>query len=135
MRIPLLLLLLALTLPGNELSWISDYDTAKKRAADESKIILLMFTQEGCPACRYMEENTFRDPNTIDYIHYHFIPVQIDIYEDTIPDGFRPLGTPTFYFTDASGKKVARKIFGGAKAEDFLKHLQSVRESYLKNRN
>ena len=126
---------LSLHLAGSDIPWTKDFETAKQAAATEKKIVLLMFTQSGCPTCTYMEKNTFTDTAVIDYIRFHFVPVKLDIYSDTIPEGFRPLGTPTFYFTDGSGKKIARKIFGGAKAADFLRHLQNVRNDYLKNKN
>lgn len=125
----ILLLLFSLALAAQDIPWIKSYDEAKTIAQNEGKTIMIMFSQAGCPTCDYMKDVAFKDEALADYIRFYFVPVEIDIYEQEVPDGFRFRGTPTFYFTDHTGKKVARKIAGGAKAETFLKELRHIRKN------
>ncbi len=134
MRLFIVFFTLLATLFAQEIPWLNNYEAAKTQAAAEKKIIMVMFSQPACPTCIYMKENTFKDETVIDYLRFHFVSVELDIYKDKIP-GFRPIGTPTFFFLDAKGKKIARPIFGGAKPKDFLEHLQTVRNDYLKQQN
>lgn len=122
----LLLLLFAASLFSEEIKWVKTFDEAKKFSEHNGKIVMLMLTQEGCPTCEYMKDNAFKNEALSYYINANFLPVEIDIYEDEVPDGFRARGTPTFYFTNHKGKKVARKIAGGAKAEVFLDELKKI---------
>ena len=128
----ILLLLFALSLVAENLPWAKSYDEAKKISSETGKTVMIMFSQAGCPTCEYMKDVAFENEELADYIRFYFVPVEIDIYEQEVPDGFRFRGTPTFYFTDHNGKKVARKIAGGAKADVFLKELQQIRSTLKK---
>ncbi len=128
----ILLTFITVSLWAEGITWVKSYDDAKKIAAAEGKTIMIMFSQAGCPTCEYMKDVAFQNETLADYIRFYFVPVEIDIYEQEVPDGFRFRGTPTFYFTDHNGKKVARKIAGGAKAETFLKELQQIRKNLKK---
>lgn len=132
MKKSILLLLFSLSLFAQDIPWVKSYDEAKTIAAESGKTVMVMFSQAGCPTCEYMKDVAFADETLADYIRFYFVPVEIDIYEQEVPEGFRFRGTPTFYFTDHTGKKVARKIAGGAKAETFLKELQRIRSSLKK---
>jgi len=132
MKKVILLLTLSLSLFAQGIAWVKSYDEAKKIAAETGKTVMIMFSQAGCPTCEYMKDVAFEDETLADYIRFYFVPVEIDIYEQEVPDGFRFRGTPTFYFTDHNGKKVARKIAGGAKADVFLKELQQIRSTLKK---
>ena len=128
----IILLTFSALLFAQELPWAKSYDEAKKVAADTGKPVMVMFSQAGCPTCEYMKDVAFKDETLAEYIRFYFVPVEIDIYEQEVPEGFRFRGTPTFFFTDHTGKKIARKIAGGAKADVFLKELQDIRSGLKK---
>lgn len=128
-RLMLLLLLSLSTLFAEEIQWVKGFEKAKNISQQNGKIVMMMLSQAGCPTCDYMKYNAFKNDALSYYINANFIPVEIDIYEEEVPDGFRARGTPTFYFVNHTGRQVARKIIGGAKPEVFLEELQKIRKN------
>ncbi|WP_201352740.1 thioredoxin family protein [Hydrogenimonas urashimensis] len=111
-----------------DFEWAKSYENAKQIAAKENKLVFVMFSQETCRMCNYMKEKVFEDEDLANFIALHFVPVDIDINKEKIPEGFRVMGTPTFYIVKPDGEHVGRAIIGGAKAKPFMHRL----ESYLK---
>ncbi len=124
------MMLLVATLLYAELDWV-DYDTARSSAEKEGKIIMVMLSQEGCDACWYMEEVVFEDDNVAAEIAMDFIPVYFDIKADDIPEKFTYIGTPTFYFLTAEGKKIER-LNGAVNVKDFTTLMRDVKASVKK---
>ena len=103
------------------------YDDAMEIAKKEkTKIVIIMFEHEGCPACAYMENVVFKDKNIQKIINKNFIAVDVDVYNDFVPDGMSYIGTPTFYFLTYD-KKVLMKIQGAYNIKDFLSILEKVK--------
>ena len=113
-----------LVLNANELIFLNFYD-AKKEAIKVNKPILLMFTQENCPTCEYMENVAFNDALLSHYMQQNFLLVKLDINKDTIPSYLNVYGTPTFYVLNPQGEKQGRPIVGGGTPEAFLKRLKT----------
>ncbi len=130
-KIALLMMAAAFTLLAADFEWAKSYDSARKEAAQENKLVFVMFSQENCRMCNYMKDNVFEDETLANFITLHFVPVDIDINEETVPEGFKVRGTPTFYIVKPNGEHVGRAIVGGAKAPAFLKKL----EEYVRTRN
>jgi len=64
-----------------ELNWIEDYQAGVEQAKKENKP-LLMFFYENRYFGRFtkpMFENTFTDPETVEFIHDNFIPILVDV--------------------------------------------------------
>jgi len=110
-----------------ELKWASSYDAALAQAAKEKKKVMVMLSREECPACEYMEEIVFEEKAVANEIHSNFIPVHLDIHKDFIPEGLGYIGTPTFHFLDAKGKKIGRHD-GGANIPSFLGILGKMKK-------
>lgn len=102
-----------------ELKWASSYDAALNQAKKEKKNVMVMLSKEGCPACEYMSDVVFEEKVVVSEIEKSYIPVHIDIHKNPIPDGLGFIGTPTFHFLDASGKKLGRHD-GGANVPTFM---------------
>lgn len=102
-----------------ELKWAPSYDAALVQAAKEKKTVMVMLSREECPACEYMEDIVFEERAVANEIHKNFVPVHLDIHKDFIPEGLGYIGTPTFHFLNASGKKIGRHD-GGANIPTFL---------------
>ncbi len=106
-KIALSLLLIA-SCAFAEIKWAPSYDAALAQAKKEKKNVMVMLSKEDCPACEYMENTVFEEKVVVDAIEKGFIPVHIDIHNDFIPEGLGYIGTPTFHFLDAKGKKIGR---------------------------
>ena len=132
MRGLILIALMVLWAAAAELDWVYDFDTAKEQAAKENKLIMVMISQEGCPACDYMESVVFTSGPAVEIIQLMYVPLFVDIDEGPMPKGLRPFGTPTFYFLDANGKKIARQLVGGMKEPEFINHIRKVKEEYTR---
>lgn len=91
-----------------ELKWAASYDAALVQAKKEKKNVMVMLSKEDCPACEYMENTVFEEKAVVDTIEKGFVPVHIDIHNDFVPEGLGYIGTPTFHFLDAKGKKIGR---------------------------
>ncbi|WP_353662739.1 DUF255 domain-containing protein [Hydrogenimonas sp. SS33] len=125
MKKTILILLLAFSaVIATDFDWAPNLKSAEKEAAKENKLVFLMFSQKTCRICNYMKEKVFEDESVVNFITLHFVPVEIDINEAKVPEGFRVIGTPTFYILKPDGEPVGRPIVGGAKAPAFLKKLE-----------
>lgn len=102
-----------------EIKWASSYETALVQAKKENKNVMVMLSKTDCPACEYMSDVVFEEKAIADEIHKKFVPVHIDIHNDMIPEGLGYIGTPTFHFLDASGKKIGRHD-GAANVPTFM---------------
>ncbi|AFV97165.1 MULTISPECIES: thioredoxin family protein [unclassified Sulfuricurvum] len=102
-----------------EIKWASSYDAALAQAVKEKKKVMVMLSREECPACEYMNDIVFEEKAVENEINKNFVPVHLDIHKDFIPEGLGYIGTPTFHFLDAKGKKIGRHD-GGANIPTFL---------------
>lgn len=102
-----------------DLKWASSYDAALAQAKKEKKNVMVMLSRENCPACEYMSDVVFEEKMVSSEIAKSYVPVHIDIHNDFIPDGLGYMGTPTFHFLDANGKKIGR-YDGAANVPSFM---------------
>lgn len=102
-----------------ELKWALSYDAALAQAKKEKKNVMVMLSKENCPACEYMTDVVFEEKMVISEVAKSYVPVHIDIHNDFIPEGLGYIGTPTFHFLDASGKKIGR-YDGAANVPSFM---------------
>ncbi len=84
-----------------------------------------MFSKEGCEACWYLENIVFIDTGVVTLLD-DFVPVYLDVNKDRLPKQFTYLGTPTFHFSDASGKAISKALVGAANVKDFSTKLKKV---------
>lgn len=122
-KIFLLIALLASSLFA-DLNWVK-YSKAIEQAKAENKIVMVMLSKHGCPACEYMKDIVFESSNVMEEFNKNFIAVYIDIHDDYIPDGLTFIGTPTFHFLNKYEMKVDR-IDGGVNAKTFLDKLKEL---------
>ncbi|MFA7084948.1 MAG: thioredoxin family protein [Arcobacteraceae bacterium] len=122
------LLLSTLYLCANELNFSNKLIFSQEEAVTKNKKILVMFTQENCPTCEYMESVAFEDALLANYMNKQFILVKLDINKDTMPQDLNVYGTPTFYILNAQGQKQGRPIVGGGTPQAFLTLLKSYQK-------
>lgn len=110
-------------------------ELADARAANK-KGILLMYEQEGCPACLYMKQHVLNRVDVQALYRKHFVSFTVDIHgsvplkdfagrditEKAFAGAAKVRGTPTFAFHDLSGTEVVR-ITGAVRDVDEFKLL------------
>lgn len=118
---------LAGSLQATELTWLTDLDQAKARAAAEKKHVLLNFTgSDWCPFCVKLQKEVFSKPEFAEYAQKHLVLVEIDFprKKDQPPelkkankklqDQYKVTGFPTLVLLDSQGKQVGKKVgYGG----------------------
>lgn len=109
-----------------EPNWSHSYEEAKTKALKENKLVLIMISREGCDACWYMENIVFEDESVDALVTENFVPVYLDTNNDFVPEEFKYIGTPTFYFTDAQGKKLGHRINGASNVRDFTAKINEI---------
>lgn len=110
-----------------ELKWASSYDAALAQAKKENKKVMVMLSRQECPACEYMEDVVFEEKAVASEVHKNFVPVHLDIHNDFIPEGLGYIGTPTFHFLNAAGKKIGRHD-GAANIPTFMGILNKYKK-------
>lgn len=108
-----------------EIEWMQ-YDEAFVEAKKSNKIVMIMLSKEGCPACEYMKDIVFENDDVVDEFNQNFIGVHLDIHEDYIPEEFTYIGTPTFHFINKHERKLDR-IDGGVNSRDFTSKMREVK--------
>jgi len=124
----IVLLVLLVVSAFAEPEWTHSFEEAKKQAAAEKKGVVLMFSKESCDACWYMENIVFEDEAVKLLVMNNFIPVYLDVDSDVLPEGFKYIGTPTFYFTRANGEKLGHRINGASNVKDFTIKVNTIIE-------
>ena len=116
-----------------EQDWLRSYEQGKTLALQENKLVLVMLSKEGCDACWYMENIVFEDSAIDVLLKKNFVPVYLDIHEDSVPAQFKYIGTPAFYFTDAQGHKIGHVLNGASNVKDFMGRINAVLEEAKNN--
>jgi len=111
---------------ADEVDWRSDYNTARKEAADKERPIILDFGFEGCKYCRLLDGTTFRDAEVIKRLNGKFVPIRIDIQKDpTLAEKLGLQMYPTIIFASHEGH-ILGKIEGHQEADKFKENLERV---------
>jgi len=118
------ILLLASSLLA-DLNWMKDLDDAYDKAEVENKIVMVILVQQGCPACKYMEDIVLKDKDVIQIFNKNFIGVLLDIHHDSVPLELEHFVTPTIYFL-TSEEEILYKIDGYKNEKEFIDELDTV---------
>lgn len=96
--------------------------------------LLIMFEQEGCPACLYMKRYVLNRKNVQDLYRGHFVNLALDIHgsvplkdfagrevtEKAYAQSAKIIGTPTFVFYDFTGTEILRIAGAVETVDEFL---------------
>ncbi len=121
----LYLILLSLSLFAQP-EWSDSMDDAKEKALKEDKLIMLMLSREECNACWYMENIVFEDKDVNTLLKSRFVSVYLNVRSDIVPEKFPYVGTPTFYFMDATGQLIGKRLSGALNTKEFIAKLAQV---------
>lgn len=102
--------------------WRTDYNAARKEAADKGLPLVLSIGTEDCLYCRKMEASTFQDPNVVGLISGRFIAVKVDgNRESGMVQALRVQMYPTTVFAGPDGK-IHGFLQGFVSADQFKEH-------------
>jgi len=101
--------------------------------ADGKKAILLMYEQEGCPACLFMKQHILNRTDVQDLYRRHFVSFTVDINgavplkdftgrditEKALAVRSKARATPTFVFHDMTGTEIVRITGAVRDVEEF----------------
>lgn len=105
---------------------VDTIDEALEIAKDENKIIMIMFSAEYCPTCKYMKNEVYTNSKVENYLDTYFVSMEIDVdTQDTL--GYKVFGTPTYYFLRPNGSTIGRAFIGGANPEAFITKLKEYK--------
>lgn len=133
----------ALAIPGAacaaEIEWETDMEAAKKRAADEGKLLLVDFTgSDWCGWCIRLKDEVFTKEEFITYANETFVPVMIDFpRRNPLPEAetaanralmeqYGVRGFPTILVLDAEGQVVHRTGYRPGGPEAYVAHLKEA---------
>ncbi len=108
-----------------EIHWVKDLEDAYDIAEKENKIVFVILSQKGCPACKYMKEVVLKNDNVIQEFNKDFVAVHLDIHTDPVPLELEHFVTPTLFFLN-SEEEILYKINGYKNEKEFLDELDTV---------
>ena len=103
-------------------TWKSDYNTARKEAQEQGKLIVLVVGTDDCIYCRKQEATTFRNNTVHGLIQDHFLAVKIDANRDpNLAQALKVQLYPTTVIAGPDGKILAY-LQGYVSPEQFQEH-------------
>jgi thiol:disulfide interchange protein len=126
MKSLLLFIAFTLVLFASELQYEHNFNKAVEKANKQNKEVMMMYSAVWCPECNYMKDIVFKDEKVLDYIQKHYVVLALDIQKDTLPEGFKYIGIPTFFFLNKDAKEK-NQIIGGSKVNIFLQKLKALK--------
>jgi len=115
---------------GEKLTWLTDYDAAKKLAQEQKKPLLVNFTgSDWCVFCIRLKNEIFAKPEFSAWAKEHVVLVELDFprkkklpkelaeQNERLQEQFGVEGFPTVVFVGADGKEISRTGYerGGPK--------------------
>ncbi len=93
-----------------EIKWLKDFDAAKKQAAQQKRLILILFTNPAtCPPCRLLEKETLPNEKVIKFVMEKFVPFKPEGEQyRTLCEKFKIRAIPTLVVATAEGKEIGR---------------------------
>ncbi len=107
-----------------------DWDLAAfERARDEHSLVLVDIGIEGCTACRWMDERTYRDPAVARRLVEHFVTIQVDAEaRPDIGERYSAWGWPATIVMSPEGEQVLA-IRGNKLPRNFIPILDRLIEA------
>ena len=111
---------------GGSIAWEGSFESAQARARDTRRPMMIDFYTDWCPACKYLESDTFPSPQVVAESQY-FVNVRVNAEGRTdLAQQFGVSKYPTLIFLDANGNTVNR-FEGGYPPDEFAQQMRSAR--------
>lgn len=129
MKILLVIALVVNVLLGTDMVSATSFEQAKSEAKKQNKLILMVYSMDGCPACEYLKDVTFDSELLKSDLANNFVYLERDVKNPTHKvNGFEPFATPTTYFIDANGNKLGRQIVGATTPQIFKEKIREIKK-------
>lgn len=92
------------------IAWEADMTKALARGTAEQKSVMLEFFSPECIGCKQMEEVTFADPDVMNFISDHLVPVRVPVSNAALLKEYRVTWTPTLLVIDYYGREHQRSV-------------------------
>jgi thioredoxin-related protein len=88
--------------------WRSDYNAARREAAETGRPLLIDLVTDNCVWCKRLDATTFRDPATVAALNDQFIPLKVDAERDpSLAQALHVQMYPTMVLAGPDGKIFA----------------------------
>lgn len=118
----LLLFMLASVLMA-EVVWQPSYRSAKEEAQKQNRPMLVILVSHTCRWCRKLENRTLQNPEVVEYINGHFVPVLVYREDRNFPDFISSSLVPTTFFLTPDEKNIIKPAVGYWEPEDYMSDL------------
>lgn len=123
----------AFPIQAETMPWAGDFETARKTAAVENRLLMVSFYTDWCGWCKRMDQETFTNEKVIK-LAGQFVPVKVNAEKEgvALARKYKPSinGFPTILFLDQSGEIIGR-IRGYTPPELFADSLTRVGRFHL----
>jgi uncharacterized protein YyaL (SSP411 family) len=117
---------------GASIAWESWGIGAFERARAENRMVLVDVGIEGCTACRWMFEDTYRDPEVVARVNEHFVAVSVDAnVRPDLGDRYARWGWPATIVLSPEGTQVLA-IRGNKRPRNFIPILDELVDRHLR---
>jgi thioredoxin-related protein len=117
--------------PAQQISWRSDYASARKAAAEQYRPILIDFGTENCFWCKKLDQTTLRDPAVATVVSGQFIALKADAERDqALTQALRISQFPTLVLASPDGK-ILGVLEGYQEPADLAAQLTKVGAAYI----
>ncbi len=119
-------LALSNTWAGDNIHWQDWSASTFADAKTQNRLILINVGHEGCTACRFMEENTFSNPEVIALVNSNFVAIQVDSEaRPDIGERYSDWAWPANAFMRPDATQVLA-FAGSRRPEPYMKVLREV---------
>jgi len=118
--------LICCTVPATaaQITWRTDYNVARKEAAEKGRPLLIDFGTENCFWCKRLDASTFQDASVVNLVNERFIPLKIDAEKEAqLARSLQISSYPTIVFGAPDGK-IMGTVVGYKEAAEFVTILQ-----------
>ncbi len=116
-----------LTQHKGTINWVEDYEAGMKLAKQLNKPVLLTFYKLHTRFCSEMSQNTYNNPDVIEYVETNFVPIFIDV--DKQPEIARLYNIdyyPTHYIKKPDSNELIGPHFGYDVPSVFIQKLEDL---------
>jgi thioredoxin-related protein/cell division septation protein DedD len=106
---------------------MNNIPVAQEQAAHENKLLLVQFTARWCTPCQMMEQNTWTNPDLIDFMSENCVAAKVDIENFdgmTYTKDHNVKSVPTLLVFSADGRLLGR-YENSISASHLIKYLES----------
>ncbi len=138
-RIATVVLMLAAANALADGSWLTDFEAAKKVAAESGKPILINFSgSDWCGWCIKLDKEVFAKPEFLSYakdnlvlVHADFprkkkLPKEEAAQNKTLAATYGIQGFPTVVLVDATGKVIGQTGYRKGGPESYVEHVKEL---------